>query len=55
MTTPQPHIQLLRSSDYRESYANSVQMRANLWDFFLSLGTIDQTAPDAVSIGGVFR
>jgi flagellar protein FlaG len=50
MTTPQPHIQLVRSSDYRESYANSVQVRANLWDFFLSFGTINQTAADAVSI-----
>ncbi len=50
MTTPQPHIQLVKAPDYRENYANSVQVRANLWDFFLSFGTIDQTAPDAVSI-----
>ena len=50
MTPPQPQIQLLKGSDYRESYANSVQVRANLWDFFLSFGTINQTAPDAVSI-----
>lgn len=50
MTPPQPHIQLVKSSEYRENYANSVQVRANLWDFFLSFGTINQTAPDAVSI-----
>ncbi len=50
MTTPPPQIQLLRTSDYRENYANSVQVRANLWDFFLSFGLINPTAPDNVSI-----
>jgi hypothetical protein len=50
MTPPQPHVQLLKTPEYRESYANSVQVRANLWDFFLSFGTISQTGPDAVSI-----
>jgi flagellar protein FlaG len=50
MTTPQPHIQLLKTAEYRENYANSVQVRANLWDFFLSFGTINQSGPDAVSI-----
>jgi Protein of unknown function (DUF3467) len=50
MTTPQPHVELLKAPEYRESYANSVQVRANLWDFFLSFGTVSQTAPDKVSI-----
>lgn len=52
MTPPQPppKIQLGQSSDYRESYANSVQVRVNLWDFFLMFGTINQTAPDSVFI-----
>jgi len=50
MTSPQPQIQLLRSPDYRENYANSVQVRANLWDFFLSFGLVNQTTPDNVSI-----
>jgi hypothetical protein len=50
MTTPQPHVQLLKAPEYRESYANSVQVRANLWDFFLSFGTVSQTAPDTVSV-----
>ncbi len=49
MTTPQ-QIQLVKAPDYRETYANSVQVRANLWDFFLMFGTMDQTAPDAVTI-----
>jgi len=38
------------TSDYRDSYANSVQVRLNLWDFFLVFGTVSQTAPDSVSI-----
>jgi flagellar protein FlaG len=51
MTTPQPpHIQLVKAPEYRENYANSVQVRVNLWDFFLSFGVINQTAPDAVAI-----
>lgn len=52
MTPPQaqPKLQLTNSSDYRERYANSVQMRVSLWDFFLLFGTINQTAPDAVTI-----
>lgn len=47
---PQPKFVLTNTSDYRESYANSVQMRVSLWDFFLMFGTINQTAPDAVTI-----
>ena len=47
---PQPKVHLTTTDDYRESYANSVQMRVSLWDFFLIFGTINQTAPDAVNI-----
>ena len=39
-----PHRRLSRI------YANSVQVRVSLWDFFLLFGTINQTAPDSVSI-----
>jgi flagellar protein FlaG len=49
-TNPQPKIQLVNTPEYRESYANSVQVRPNLWDFFLSFGTIQQAAADAVTI-----
>lgn len=44
------NIQLEKSSDYREGYANSVQIRVNLWDFFLLFGVVAQTSPDRVSI-----
>ncbi|HEU0139323.1 MAG: DUF3467 domain-containing protein [Bryobacteraceae bacterium] len=47
---PQPNIQLAKRTDYRESYSNSVQVRVNLWDFFLMFGIVEQTAPDQVSI-----
>lgn len=52
MTPQQPptKIQLSNTADYREGYANSVQVRVSLWDFFLLFGTINQTAPDSVSI-----
>src|SRR5205085_10137599 len=46
----QPKIQLTNTNDYREHYANSVQVRVSLWDFFLLFGTINQSAPDKVAI-----
>lgn len=45
-----PKIQLVNTADYRESYANSVQIRVNLWDFLLLFGRVTQTAPDQVAI-----
>ncbi len=50
MTPTPPKIQLINMPDYRENYANSVQIRVNLWDFFLLFGRISQSAPDSVSI-----
>jgi flagellar protein FlaG len=50
MTQPQPRIQLDKSPKYRENYANSVQVRVTLWDFFLTFGKVNQTAADHVDI-----
>ena len=50
MTPNQPRVVLQKTADYRETYANSVQIRVNLWDFFLMFGTISQTVPDHVDI-----
>jgi flagellar protein FlaG len=51
MTQPTPpKIQLINTPDYREGYANSVQVRVNLWDFFLTFGRVNQTSPDNVAI-----
>jgi len=47
---PSPKLQLTQTADYREGYANSVQMRLSLWDFFLMFGIANQTAPDTVTI-----
>ncbi len=47
---PQPKIQITSTNDYRENYANSVQVRVSLWDFFLLFGTVNQSSPESVSI-----
>jgi len=47
---PQPKIQMSSTNDFRENYANSVQVRVSLWDFYLLFGIANQSAPDAVSI-----
>lgn len=43
-------ITLDKTSDYRESYSNSVQIRLSVWDFLLVFGTLEQTAADHVNI-----
>ena len=51
MNQPQPpKIQMSNAPDYREGYANSVQIRVNLWDFLLLFGLVNQTSPENVSI-----
>ena len=45
-----PKLHLASTPDYRESYANSVQIRVNLWDFFLLFGTMVQSSPEQVTI-----
>ena len=46
-------ITLTKTADFRDSYANSVQIRLSIWDFFLAFGTVDtdaQPAPDQIQI-----
>ncbi len=52
MNQPQPQtkFQLVNTPDYREGYANSVQVRLSLWDFYIVFGTANQTSPDMVTI-----
>jgi hypothetical protein len=47
---PQPRIVMNKTADYRDSYANSVQVRLSVWDFMLVFGTLEQQTPDAVNI-----
>ncbi len=49
-TPQQPEIQLNALPEYREGYANSVQIRASVWDFLLTFGTMAQLAPDKLQI-----
>jgi hypothetical protein len=51
MNTPnQPNVKLTNDPDYRENYANSVQMRVNIWDFFMVFGTLQQQTETHVEI-----
>jgi hypothetical protein len=47
---PQPNIKLVHRPDYRETYANSVQVRVNVWDFFLVFGTLQQQSESQVEV-----
>jgi flagellar protein FlaG len=45
-----PNIKLINTPDYRENYANSVQVRVNVWDFFLIFGTLLQQSETQVDL-----
>src|ERR1051326_4287740 len=47
---PQPNIRLVNAPDYREGYANSVQVRVSVWDFLLVFGRLQQTAASDVEV-----
>jgi len=46
----QPNVKFIQTTDYREGYANSVQIRVNVWDFFLVFGTMQQTTETQVEL-----
>ena len=43
---PQAH----QHPDYRDGYANSVQVRMSVWDFFLVFGTMSQQNPEELTV-----
>ena len=43
-------MSLTQTADYRESYANSVQVRVSVWDFQLVFGLAASESPDKVTI-----
>ena len=49
-TVQQPQMNLVQTPDYRESYANSVQVRVSVWDFQLVFGLASSDAPDQITI-----
>jgi len=51
MTMPsQPNIRLINMPDYREGYANSVQVRVSVWDFLLVFGRLQQQTSTEVEV-----
>ena len=46
----QPEIRFNKTDDYRDGYANSVQVRMSVWDFQLTFGTMQQDSPDLVKL-----
>ena len=46
----QPQVNLIETPDYRESYANSVQVRVSVWDFQLVFGLASSESPEHVTI-----
>jgi flagellar protein FlaG len=49
-TAQQPEMNLVQTPDYRESYANSVQVRVSVWDFQLVFGLASSDTPEQVTI-----
>lgn len=51
MTIPQqPNIRLVNTPDYREGYANSVQVRVSVWDFLLIFGRVQPQTANEVEV-----
>jgi Protein of unknown function (DUF3467) len=46
----QPNVNIVNTPEYREHYANSVQVRVNVWDFFLIFGTLQQQNESQVEV-----
>jgi len=47
----EPHtVKIANTNDYRNSYANSVQVRMSVWDFFLVFGTMHRDSQEEVQI-----
>jgi Protein of unknown function (DUF3467) len=46
----EPVLKLTNSEDYRDGYANSVQVRMSVWDFFLVFGTMTQQNADELTV-----
>ena len=46
----QPEIRLTKMPDYRENYANSVQVKMSVWDFQLIFGTMHQETAAEVNL-----
>ena len=51
MSVPQqPNINIVDAPDYRDGYANSVQVRVSVWDFLLIFGRLHPQSADQVEV-----
>jgi flagellar protein FlaG len=46
----QPQVNLVQTPEYRDTYANSVQVRVSVWDFHLVFGQASSEIPDKLVI-----
>jgi hypothetical protein len=46
----QPKVRLINTTDYREGYANSVQVRVSVWDFLLTFGRVQAQSTQEVEV-----
>jgi hypothetical protein len=46
----EPVLKLTNTEDYRDGYANSVQVRMSVWDFFLVFGTMTQQNAEELTV-----
>ena len=44
------NVQITKRENYRDNYANSVQVRMTMWDFFLTFGVMSDASPERVLI-----
>ena len=49
-TPQQPQMNVVQTPDYRETYANSVQVRVSVWDFSLVFGLASSDSPEQVTV-----
>lgn len=43
-------VKIVQRPDYREDYANSVQVRPSTWDIFLQFGRLEQKQAEEVEL-----
>ena len=48
---PQPtRVNMIQAPGYRDTYANSIQIRVSVWDFHLVFGQANSESPEQLSI-----
>lgn len=51
MSIPQqPNIRITNAGNYRDDYANSIQIRVSVWDFLLVFGRLQPINPQDVEV-----